>query len=125
MDSPYSSIPDSRVNTSLSNYQKAVEISNSGARYLSKGDLLNAEKRLKEALYLFPYLIKAKGNLSLILYKTGRKKAAIELLYEIVRDYPNQYPPYFTLSMLLREQGDYDASEDLRKRGEEIRALLE
>ncbi len=125
MDSPYSEIPTSRVNALLSNYQRAIEISNSGAKYLSKGDLMNAEKWFREAINLFPYLIKAKGNLSLVLFKTGRKKAAIELLYEIIRDYPNQYPPYFTLSMLLKEQGDYEASDKIRKRGEEIRALLE
>lgn len=90
-------------------FEEAIE-------YIQKGDYLNAEKELKEAIKINVNYPEAHFELGRVLYTLGKYEEAEKEYKEAIKIDPNFIPPYINLGWLLHELNRNEEAENLLRK---------
>jgi len=83
---------------------------NLGNLYSNLGDYKKAEENYKEAIRIDNLFYPAKVNLAMLYNKQGYNNKAEILLKDVIKNHPELSDTYYSLGLLMAENGDYIAA---------------
>ena len=113
-DPTVSMITTENIRTNIVNIEDVIN--NQAALSQKKGDIKNAIKLYKKAIFLYPKRALSYSNLATIYRQLGRLKKAISLVEKAIQLDPGYADAYSNLGILLSDLGDFKRSEILFKK---------